>query len=143
METTHKIDQYEKQALDFCKKHNVQIHVVKSGTVQGFPNCKHDRHMTHIRNRVKITTALGSFGFYFYGSYADWQYGRKATPYQILADIACYIYTPDNFNDFCAEYGYDDDSMSAFRVFKGSRKMSDNLHKYFTEEQLTDLAEIQ
>lgn len=80
METTQKIDQYEQQALDFCKKHNVQIHIVKSGTVQGFPNCKHDRHMTHIRNRVKITTALGSFGFYFYGSYADWQYGRKATP---------------------------------------------------------------
>lgn len=39
--------------------------------------------------------------------------GKRPTPYSVLASISGDIHCPDSFADFCAEYGYDEDSRKA------------------------------
>lgn len=67
---------------------------------------------------------------------------KKAVPteYDILACLAKYV--PNTFDDFCWEFGYDTDSISALQTYLACQKQWATLCKIFTEEQLEELAEI-
>lgn len=52
-------------------------------------------------------------------------------------------YDVDTFEDFCAEFGYDDDSRTAERIYLAVQKEYRNLTRIFTEEQMEELREIQ
>ena len=47
----------------------------------------------------------------------------------------------ENFNDFCADFGYDEDSRKAYKVFKKCIKQSQKIHKLFTNTELETLDE--
>ena len=49
---------------------------------------------------------------------------------------------PGTFKEFCREYGYDEDSISARNIYIGMIEEYKNLQKLFTEEQLNELIEI-
>ena len=47
-----------------------------------------------------------------------------------------------SFNQWCVEYGYDPDSMKAFRTYQSCCEIGEKLERVFTRRQITELAEI-
>ena len=60
----------------------------------------------------------------------------KNLPYSIYACIGSEYFCPDTFEDFCSEYGYNDDSIKALELFKKCLKQANNLKTIFTEEEI-------
>jgi len=82
--------------------------------------------------------------FDFWSSLADMQKGIKTvTPYSVLACISGDIYTPETFADFCAEYGYESDSIKALQQFRRCSAFAKRLRAFFTEAEQAQLSEIQ
>lgn len=63
------------------------------------------------------------------------------TEYDILACVEKYGY--DSFSDFCAEFGYSTDSISARETFLACGEEYVCLRRIFTEEQMEELRKIQ
>lgn len=63
------------------------------------------------------------------------------TEYDILACVEKYGY--DSFSDFCSEFGYSTDSISARETFLACGEEYTGLRRIFTEEQMEKLREIQ
>lgn len=61
-------------------------------------------------------------------------------PYSVLACLDSYC--PATFDDFCAEYGFDSDSRRAFRSWEATRDLWLRQRAFFTDAELTELAEI-
>ena len=61
--------------------------------------------------------------------------------YDVLACLE--KYDPGTFEDFCSEFGYDEDSKTAERIYIAVIKQYKDLTKIFTEEQMEELSEIQ
>lgn len=68
---------------------------------------------------------------------------KEARPncYDVLACLT--KYDPGTFEDFCAEYGYDEDSRTAERVYIAVQNEFANLKRIFYPEQLEAMQEIQ
>ena len=64
----------------------------------------------------------------------------KPTEYDILACLEKYSY--DSFSDFCAEFGYSTDSISARETFLACGEEYAGLRRIFTEEQMEKMREI-
>lgn len=63
------------------------------------------------------------------------------TAYDVLACMT--KYDPGTFEDFCAVFGYDEDSRTAERIYFAVQKEYSQLSRLFTVEQMEELAEIQ
>lgn len=73
----------------------------------------------------------------------DWETQVKnAIPneYDILACLTQYV--PDTFEEFCEEFGYSNDSISALKTYLACQEEAAKLKKIFTKEQLEELEEI-
>lgn len=64
----------------------------------------------------------------------------KPTEYDILACVEKYRY--DSFSDFCSEFGYSTDSISARETFLACGEEYTGLRRIFTKEQMEKLREI-
>lgn len=64
----------------------------------------------------------------------------KPNAYDVLASM--YLLYSDTFEDFCAEYGYDTDSIKAERTYKEVLQQDRMLRKLFTNDQLDQLSDI-
>lgn len=67
--------------------------------------------------------------------------GTPPTAYDVLACLEKYGY--EDFEDFCATYGYDTDSRRAEKIFKAVQKEYDNVCKLWSDEEIEQLREIQ
>jgi hypothetical protein len=82
--------------------------------------------------------------FDFWSSIADAQSGvLTVSAYSVLACISGDAYPPETFADFCAEYGYESDSIKALQMFRRCDRFAKRLRAFFTESELQDLSEIQ
>lgn len=61
--------------------------------------------------------------------------------YDVLACLE--KYDVGTFEDFCSEFGYDEDSRSAEQIYIAVIKEYKDLTRIFTEEQMEELSEIQ
>ena len=61
------------------------------------------------------------------------------TAYDVLACLT--KYDPGNFGDFCRDFGYDEDSRTAERIYRGVQKEWDKVSKMFGDviEQLQEI----
>ena len=64
----------------------------------------------------------------------------KPTEYDIL--VCLNKHDPGNFEEFCCEFGYDEDSKTADRIYITVIKEYKQLERIFTEEQMEELREI-
>ena len=64
----------------------------------------------------------------------------KPTSYDILACLD--VLYSDSFDDFCAEFGYSNDSIKAEKTYKACLKQDRMLRKLFTPDQLEKLQAI-
>lgn len=94
-----------------------------------------------IHYSVTLQNKRGSYTFDFWDSIANKANGEKPTEYDVLACLDT-IDARDTFEDFCAMFGYDTDSITASHTFVAVQGQSDNLRRIFTRKQLERLAEI-
>lgn len=68
---------------------------------------------------------------------------KEARPdcYDVLACLT--KYDPGTFEDFCSEYGYDEDSRTAERIYIAVQNEFANLKRIFDPEQLEAMREIE
>lgn len=68
---------------------------------------------------------------------------KKAAAPSVYDILACLTkYDPGTFEEFCSEYGYDEDSRTAERVYFAVQKEYTQLAKLFTPDEMEELAEI-
>jgi hypothetical protein len=120
------VSTYEQSALDFLQTFNVTLAIKR--TTDKAPAWDEDNHPVR---------------FDFWGSINDRSLGKDPSAYDVLACISGDINTPDTFQEFCDEMGYDTDSRSALATFKRCNKFGQALRAFFTNPDERDaLSEI-
>jgi hypothetical protein len=87
-------------------------------------------------------TGSGHVAFDFWNSANDRAKGLAPSPYSVLACLSSDVHTPETFEDFCSEYGYDEDSRKAFHTFKAANRLAVRLRAFFSEAEIEALSEI-
>jgi hypothetical protein len=100
---------YDKQADDFAKKHGLKLQILgkRRGSMWG-------ENTERSIFKCKLSRNGKSYTFDFGQSVAAGCDLPKM--YDILACLT--KYDPINFKDFCAEYGYNEDSIRAAKVYR-------------------------
>jgi len=138
MKTTS--NEYGIQAEQFLTSNGIKFRATLSDTKS--PAWGSDGKHGH-RYRVTLSKPK-RLTFDFWSSIADAQKGIKTVrPYDVLACVNGDAYTPETFEDFCAEYGYDSDSIKALQTFRRCSAFAKRLRAFFTAEELKQLQEIQ
>ncbi len=77
-----------------------------------------------------------------FGSKTPKRHGRKQPkPYDVLACLTCY--DVGTFEDFCCEFGYDDDdNIKAHKIYKAVQEEYNGLCTLFNENEMLLLSEI-
>lgn len=146
---------YQQQADTFLQKHGIKFRATLSDSKapQWGDDGKHGHHY-----RVTLSKA----GFYkypprsgwtkcpkrivfdFWASIADMEAGKTSvSAYDVLSCISGDAYTPETFEYFCGEFGYEQDSIKALQTFRRCSAFAKRLRAFFTEQELQDLQEIQ
>jgi len=143
-------DNYQQQAADFLAKHGIVFSAKLSN--EKLPNWQNDNKPCYLRdekrknNHFVVTLRKGTrrVSFDFFDSISNFEKGiKELDAYSVLANCSSELYCPDTFEEFCNEFGYDNDSRQAEKTFKALSKFSAKLQKFFdTEETREDLLEI-
>ena len=145
----HTTTDYDKQATDFLEKYKIRFSA-KPGTNAAPPWAEPGKaHGKQWRIRLSgqtpmeksLQVGLRAVTFPFWNSIAAGS--EEPSAYDVLACISGDVNCPDTFKDFCSEYGYDEDSRKAEQTFKRCRALAVKLQEFFTEQEQTDLQEIQ
>lgn len=83
--------------------------------------------------------------FDFWNSYSDVTASpiKRLRPYDVLACLSGDVYCQNRFKDWCDAMGQDSDSRKAEATWKRCREFSLKLNRFFTNDELNQLAEIQ
>lgn len=124
---------YEKEAVDFLKKHNAKMTISLVGDSP--------KSITGgLLYRVRIDREGKSWTFSFSDSIYNKQHGLRPTRYGVLA---CLIKDdPSDFEDFCLDFCYNSDSIKALKTWKACRKEYKNVMRIFGD-CIEELAEIE
>jgi len=159
------LSEYEKQAQAFLDKFHITFEATWKGDkcppwgtsdpkANGpCPNCRHmhgDRFQVEIgRDLTRMPTVVRAadlriLSFDFWNSHQAQQAGTTDLgAYDVLACLSGDVNCPDTFEDFCSEYGYEEDSRKAFNTFKRCARFAERLRAFFSEEEREALQEIQ
>lgn len=96
---------------------------------------------------------LNSYGKYMFNDIKEARYDiqthgivkndkfKEPTAYDVLACLQ--KYDVGSLSDFCSEFGYDEDSKKAGKVYVAVCKEYDNVCKIWTDDEISQLQEIQ
>ena len=132
------IDKYVEQAERFLMETNTTCNIIKIGC--GKNEAWKDNFIRNFYS-VLLENSRGQYTFTFWDSAYNTRKNIKPTCYDILACVT--KYDPGIFEDFCSAYGYDSDSISAFKTYVEVQKEYKGISRLFTEEQMEQLREIQ
>lgn len=130
-------NEYDKQATEFLAKYGLAMRITLSDSKPA--NWEPAGH----HYRVTLSRKGSRLAFDFWGSVNDMQKGEDPSEYDVLACISGEVYTPDTFEEFCLEYGGDEDSIKTRQTFIRANRFAKSLRAFFTEEELSALSEIQ
>jgi hypothetical protein len=125
---------YKQQAIDFLKQTGATLKVEYIGHDFYFPADKERRDIYRFqisRNGRRYTAKFGQ-------SIAN--VDKKPTAYDILACLT--KYDPGTFENFCGDFGYDEDSRTAERIYKSVVREWKGVDRLFSDV-MEQLAEIQ
>lgn len=126
------MNEYEQQANDFLKSVNASI------KIEWIDNDLYHSDDTRTRDIYKVRIRRKGKQFTF--TFGTNLLGDKPTAYAILACLT--KYEPGHLDEFCREFGYDEDSKNAERVWKSVLKEWRNVERVFGD-CLDELREIQ
>jgi len=143
---------YQQQASDFLAKHGIVFSAKLSNTKRAPWNDSlrgggsYQFKTVDYRNHFIVTFKKGTrrISFDFFDSISNFKAGiTELDAYSVLACCSSELYCPDTFEEFCNEFGYDNDSRQAEKTFKALSKFSAKLQKFFfTKQMREDLSEI-
>jgi len=143
---THEISEYEEQGRRFLEKYSIDFKArMKDGACPPWERAGGCIHGDHYRITLRKRANFGSksLSFDFWNSYNDMQMGKTPQPYDVLAAISSEAAFDWEFSDFCADYGFAEDSRSAFAAYQRMIGFAKRAQNFFTTEELEALGEIQ
>ena len=122
---------------------NYRIKATYQEDVKGFPFDDKDT-MSHNKYNITITNMENKkrISFKFYGSFTDWQTGKiKLDRQELIYCLYCLLNDglsgQDSFECFCSNFGYDEDSRKAYKIYKACQRSRDKADKIgFNSENL-------
>lgn len=105
---------------------------------EGDTDNRHRFKVTLFKEGKGINNSPKQYSFKFGQSIAEGS--NEPTLYDVLACLQ--KYEVGTFEDFCGEFGYDEDSRSAKKIYKAVLREYANMERLFTEEELEILQEI-
>ena len=134
---------YDEQAQTFLVKHGLRFRAVHHA--DRCPLFCDGKHIHGHRYRVTISRKGGGrVSFDFWNSLHAMQAGQTTiAPYDALACISTDANVPDDFEEFCGDLGYNTDSRKDEQTWKRCGAFAKRLRRFFSEAELTELAEIQ
>lgn len=152
------MDEYIKQATDFLQKTHSKMKIEYVGLAVNKEWKEKEKRCLY---EITLTSSRGSMIFDFWDSIQNTKIRtmpfdvynvrankelaakKKAAVPSVYDVLACLTkYDPGTFEDFCSNYGYDEDSRTAERVYFAVQKEYAQLARLFTPEQMEELAEI-
>ena len=127
------MSEYIKQAEKFLKDTNTKFKVKYYDYAPYFSEDKESREIY----KVTLRNKNGSYTFKFGQSIAD--QGQEPTAYDVLASVT--KYDVGSFEQFCSEFGYEEDSRMAEKTYKAVLKEWDNISRLFNTE--SDMEKLQ
>ena len=126
---------YQESANKFAQNHNVKMTVLDSTYGKHFSGDTESRCIF----KIKLQRGRNSYTFDFGQSIAAGS--QEPTLYDILtclqkSDVG-------SFQDFCDEFGYDEDSRTAEKTYKAVCKEYAAMSRLFTEEELEKIYEVE
>ena len=128
------MNEYEKQARDFLESTGTELTVEYVDFKPYFHGDKEKRAVFEFTLRRGDKQYKGTFG----QSIAA--YDKEPTAYDILA---CLDYWDGTFSDFCDDFGYSTDSITARKTYTRVMDQSRGLKSLFSTEELERLGGIQ
>ena len=128
---------YDEQAEKFLKETSTTF------KAEFLKNGLHFEDDKEPRDIYKITLIRGieSFSFNFGQSIVKSEDGESPNPYDVLSCLT--TSDPIDFQEFCSEFGYDEDSKKAEKTFNAVVKEWDNVKGLWSGEEIEKLQEIQ
>lgn len=125
---------YTKQAVELAKKLNIKLYVKGVNYGKHFLEDKQNRYIF----TMKLQRGKKSYTFKFGQSIAAGC--EEPTMYDVLA---CFQkYDVGSFDDFCSNFGYNEDSITAHKTYKAVCKEYAAIQRLFSVEELEQLQEI-
>ena len=130
------ITAYDQQSAELLSKFGVTLKVEFSRHGKHFADDKEKRAIYKCTLRKGRRSYVFDFGQSIAGTLID----EKPTEYDIMTCLQ--KYEVGTFEDFCSEFGYDEDSRTAERTYKAVVKEYDGVCRIFSDEELEILQEI-
>lgn len=126
---------YNKGAYLIANTIGLKMYVLDVDYKLHFADDKQERYVF----KIKLIKGGKQYTFEFGQSFSEG--GNEPTMYDVLACLT--KHDPETFEDFCANYGYDNDSRTAEKTYKAVLKEWKNLNRLFTSDELNLLTNIQ
>jgi len=133
------MNEYDKQARRFLAQTESGMYVDYIKYDYYFDGDKYKRDIYEIKLKRILRHRNREYKFTFGQSLA--KRGEKPTEYQILACLGGN--DVGSFEDFCDIFGYDQDSIKAFKIYKKVADEFKNLSLLYSDSELEMLSEIQ
>lgn len=131
---------YNKQATDFLEKHGISFSTRHCGYNKYFHDDIVERHVF----RVTLRRGRRSMSVKFGQSIAAQSIAAGPSEPRVYDVLACLTKSdPGTFKEFCADYGYNTDSINALSVYRHVRNEWKKVFAFFTAQEIEELAEIQ
>lgn len=129
---------YQKQANDFLTRNNLTLKIEYKETGLYFAGDKEERNIYTftLRNKTTKKSYKAKFGDSIHNTYS----GNEPNNYDILACLNPYDFR--DFEEFCSNFGYNEDSRQAEKAYKAVCKEYAGLTRVLNEDQRNQLNEI-
>ena len=125
----------------------VFIDTVKQSTIW---SGKHDPELYSNRFRVTVKTEEGTTSFKYHGSHHDYLQGIvELNDSALLNALFCFVSDAvsgsEPFSEFCRNFGYEERTAEAEKVYKACQASTAKLHKVYSDdvhELLNELDEV-
>jgi|APGre2960657404_1045060.scaffolds.fasta_scaffold184490_2 hypothetical protein len=129
------------QPADTLSEMGVRLTITPTDSGKCPPFCD-GKHIHGDEHRCTFSRGGRSLRFSFWNSLNDARTGTPADLQSVVNCVAMDGNCPQTFEDFCAEYGYDEDSRKAERTFRTCADFARRINAFFTAEELEKLAEL-
>lgn len=119
---------YNKGAYLIANAIGLSMKILSSEYKKHFADDEQQRYVF----KVRLSKGGKQYTFEFGQSIAEGN--NEPTMYDVLACLQ--KYDPETFEDFCSNYGYDNDSRTAEKTYKAVCKEFKNMQRLFTSEEL-------
>lgn len=152
------IGEYEQKAKDFLSRFGIAFSAVPVKGWECPPRCDKqdediDRHNHGLCYTITLAQTKGlrrmgarkrkSLAFPFWASAKNYEEGRAVAEYDVLSCLSSEITTPNKFEEFCSEFGYDPDSRKVYATWEDAHDLACRLRAFFTAAQQEALKDIQ